>query len=145
VLHTSPVGPAVERWFDFLAEEECAVDLLMVLRPMSIASVTEARNAMRHLLHEAPRGTDEGMALFVANELMTNAVQHGAEPAMALLVTGAPQTIVAVFDSDPREPEVPPEKHRGMALVGALTGGRWGVTTVGEQGKWVTARVPRRH
>jgi two-component sensor histidine kinase len=138
------VGPAVERWFGFLAEEEPGVDLLMALRPMTVQSVTEARNAMRHLLQDAPEGTDAGMVLFVANELMTNAVQHGAGPASVLLMSDAPQTVVAVFDSNPSEPQVPAEKHRGMALVSALTGGRWGVSPVADQGKWVVATIPRR-
>jgi anti-sigma regulatory factor (Ser/Thr protein kinase) len=100
-----------------------------------------ARAAVRRAL-----GADEALptrddVVLVASELVANAVRHGRPPVRLLVQGDSAGTLVAVSDRSHRPPVLRREKHRGLNLVSAVSGGRWGVS-LGDVRKCIWAKVP---
>ncbi|MFI0719348.1 ATP-binding protein [Streptomyces sp. NPDC021224] len=124
---------------------------LVVIRwPMSARAVGRARGELR----EALCGWElEGLAdtaELVLSELMTNAVRHARTPRGRLIETRYERreegVRIEVHDASHRIPLTrraaeEDEAGRGLALVGVLTGQRWGVSSRDGVGKLVWAHV----
>jgi signal transduction histidine kinase len=86
----------------------------------------------------------------VVSELVTNACAASEESGTAVsvrLVLTSASVVVQVLDSAPgvplrREPDPAAESGRGLALVHALTGGRWGWRVSQGGAKLVWAEIP---
>jgi anti-sigma regulatory factor (Ser/Thr protein kinase) len=118
--------------------------------PLTGRSVASARRELRGTLVQW--GLDElaEAAELVLSELLTNAVRHATNPHGRLVETRyerLPQGIrIEVHDADERIPMMrrpadDDEGGRGLALVDALTGRRWGVSSRQGVGKLVWAHV----
>lgn len=132
VTDTSPGEPVVTRW------------------PLTGHSVGRARHQLRDTLDGWGLGHLADPAELVLSELLTNAVRHARTPAGRLVETRyerMPQGIrIEVHDANTRPPQLrrpaeDDEGGRGLALVDALTGRRWGVSSREGVGKLVWALV----
>lgn len=109
---------------------------------------TARRLLRRHLARRGVTGLADTAEL-ILSELVTNALRHAStgedsliEPRLTCLPDGSLR--IEVHDADPTRPEarVPDaaaDSGRGLALVDALTGGRWGVGDRAGVGKVVRA------
>jgi two-component sensor histidine kinase len=93
--------------------------------------------------------TDDGRVNLIVSELVSNAIRHAVESTIRVSVrrTGPGTVRVAVADRShrmpiPRDPDPKALDGRGLALVDALSEGRWGVDLlpVGKR-VWVEASV----
>jgi two-component sensor histidine kinase len=75
----------------------------------------------------------------VAQELMTNAIRHGAEPVRLVVTASTEETFVAVFDAGSGRPVAEPQQGHGLQIVDVLSAS-WG-TDVTQTGKWVWAAL----
>lgn len=116
--------------------------------PPTALSVHRARHALADTLDEWKMDELGDTAALVLSELLTNALQHGRVPGRHIgtrflrLADGG----LRIEVHDPRnEAPVPrtaatwDERGRGLALVDALTDGRWGTATREGPGKLVWA------
>ncbi|MGW2202484.1 ATP-binding protein [Streptomyces sp. NPDC001774] len=112
----------------------------------------------RHVLDRiTPDGRDEvDMAALLLSEIVQNAVRHADGPAIEVALgydRSAGVVTGAVFDTNPHmgsgarssrdeqdTVETELESGRGLDLLDAVAGA-WGVTTVGDHGKWVWFQV----
>ncbi len=67
----------------------------------------------------------------IVSELVANAVRHAASPADVALIVAGGALMIITGDSSPVPPamstaEDDAESGRGLAIVDAVTGGRWG-------------------
>ena len=127
-------GPVVSRW------------------PLTGRSVGRARRELRATLGGWGLDHLADPAELVLSELLTNAVRHARTPAGRLVETRyerLPQgggIRIEVHDANDRMPQMrrpadDDEGGRGLALVDALTGRRWGVSSRQGVGKLVWALV----
>lgn len=113
-------------------------------------SVPAARAELRaHLGRWGTAAEVADTAALVLTELLTNAVQHAGEPRGRQIETrfrrGAAGVRIEVHDAndgkpEPREASAEDESGRGLAMVDALTAGRWGVSGREGVGKLVWAQ-----
>jgi len=94
-------------------------------------SASAARRRVRAALTTSGRPELAGDAEAIVSELVANAVRHAASPADVVLITAGDVLLIITGDSS----RVPPamstaedgaESGRGLAIVDAVTGGRWG-------------------
>ncbi|MFG1810328.1 ATP-binding protein [Streptomyces sp. NPDC049040] len=134
VTDASTPGPVVSRW------------------PLTGHSVGRARHELRAALSGWGLDHLADPAELVLSELLTNAVRHARTPAGRLVETRyerLPQgggIRIEVHDANDRMPQMrrpadDDEGGRGLALVDALTGRRWGVSSRQGVGKLVWALV----
>ncbi|MFD5790487.1 ATP-binding protein [Streptomyces sp. NPDC127037] len=97
-------------------------------------SASDARQLLRLALNVWDLDGVRDAAEMVISELVTNAVVHARRDSIRVTVTrlGADAVRVAVVDMSrehptPRTPGVNDEGGRGLGIVEALSGGRWGV------------------
>lgn len=119
--------------------------------PATPRSVHRARHALAAALASWGLAELEDAASLVLSELMTNALRHAKVPqreiGTCVLRLAAPRGVrIEVHDASPAKPEVrasgpEDEGGRGLALVDALTGGRWGVADRPGPGKLVWAEL----
>ncbi len=112
---------------------------------ITVTDLAEAREIVRTRLYDQPAETIE-IATLLTDELLANAMEHGAgTPRLALEVVG-PQLLVRV-DDDVSTPYLIPEsieptreRGRGLAIVNALAA-QWGVEPRRDGGKSVWFRL----
>jgi anti-sigma regulatory factor (Ser/Thr protein kinase) len=121
--------------------------------PATPRSVHRARHALAAALAAWGLAELEDAASLVLSELMTNALRQAKVPqreigtCVARLGAGEGDVVrIEVHDPSPAKPEVrasgpEDEGGRGLALVDALTGGRWGVADRPGPGKLVWAEL----
>lgn len=120
--------------------------------PHSRRSVARARRELGVALAAWGLSKVEDSAALVLSELVTNAVLHARTPRGRLIETrwrvldGGDGVRIEVHDANdgrpaPRLADDEDESGRGLALVDALTGQRWGVSDRGGVGKLVWAEV----
>jgi anti-sigma regulatory factor (Ser/Thr protein kinase) len=119
--------------------------------PYSPRSVGHARRQLADVCAESGMAHLADTAALVLSELMTNALRHGRrthEHAIATRFTPTADGMrVEVHDTSSARPRLKQaatddENGRGLALVNALTHGRWGVTpTTTGDGKTVWALI----
>ena len=103
--------------------------------PRSPESVRSARRLVDLALDVWGMGAGlRDSAELVVSELVTNAVEHARRDSVRVTVTrlGDDRVQVAVVDLSWKHPEIRPagadeESGRGLEIVDALSGGRWGV------------------
>lgn len=102
--------------------------------PRTPESAHDARRLVRLALDVWGLDTVRGSAELVVSELLTNAVLHARRDSVRVTVTrlGDERISVAVVDLSHKRPEPRPagsdaESGRGLEIVDALSGGRWGV------------------
>ncbi|WP_078901106.1 ATP-binding protein [Actinacidiphila yeochonensis] len=114
-------------------------------------SVGPARHALRENMLVWGLAETADVAELVLSELFTNALRHATVPSDILIETHfehLPDGIrIQVHDAGsaapvPREVPDDAEGGRGLSLVDALTGGRWGVSSRDGAGKAVWAVIP---
>lgn len=99
--------------------------------PPGPAAVSEARAEVRAALSAWHVPVDEYVAALLTSELVTNAVQHEADPAVTLAITCSPGRLrVDVYDTStaapvPADASADAETGRGLILVAALAD-EWG-------------------
>ncbi|MFC4034478.1 ATP-binding protein [Streptomyces polygonati] len=114
--------------------------------------VAEARAELRRELDGWGQGAVSDLAELVLSELFTNALRHARTPGDRLIETRYERTPggvrIEVHDADETRPflrklsaDVDAESGRGLGLVDALTGGRWGVSRRDGVGKLLWAVV----
>ncbi|MYU20885.1 ATP-binding protein [Streptomyces sp. SID8352] len=115
--------------------------------PRTAESVGAGRRVVRRVLREWALSGIADAAELVTSELLTNAVQHARRDSVRLTVTRLSDRCVrvAVVDLSPSRPQpraarAGEESGRGLEIVEALSGGRWGVEMLRE-GKRVWAEV----
>jgi serine/threonine-protein kinase RsbW len=124
----------------------------MVVRrwPRSARCVGTARHELRRELEARGLSQLADPAELVLSELFTNAVRHARVPRDRLIETRFERLVggvrIEVHDADEarpvlREVSADGECGRGLALVDALTGGRWGVGERKGVGKLVWAVI----
>jgi anti-sigma regulatory factor (Ser/Thr protein kinase) len=94
------------------------------------ASVRISRHAIRGTLG-GRRGGRTDVAEILGDELVSNAIKHGAPPIRLTVAGDRRHLVVSVFDAGPGRPEVreagaTAESGRGMRIVDTLAD-RWGV------------------
>lgn len=112
-------------------------------------SVGRARRELGRVLDAWGMAALAEVAGLVLSELMTNAVVHGHVKGREVgtrFVRRADGVRIEVHDAKEAKPEVratgaDEESGRGLALVDALTGSRWGVAEREGPGKFVWAEV----
>lgn len=119
--------------------------------PRSPRCVRMARNELRRELGVWGLGELADTAEVVLCELLTNAVRHAQAPRDRLVETRCEPTSdggvrIEVHDANEswpvlQEPSADAEGGRGLAMVDALTGARWGVSAREGVGKRVWAVV----
>ncbi|MEV4507121.1 ATP-binding protein [Streptomyces klenkii] len=112
--------------------------------PRKPEAVSAARRALSDLLPEDSALQDTAPLLI--SEVVTNAVRYasGTRVKIAMATTDAGGMFTAVFDPDPslrrgsraKDSDDSMESGRGLNLLDMLADS-WGVTTVGDEGKWV--------
>lgn len=117
--------------------------------PRSVRSVTRARHFLTQHLDVWGLPHLSESAELVVSELVTNAVDHARSPRGHLIGTRFERlesggVRIEVHDASERKPELreasaDAEFGRGLALVDALTSGRWGVSGREGPGKMVWA------
>ncbi|WP_439679270.1 ATP-binding protein [Embleya sp. MST-111070] len=116
----------------------------------SLPSLPESAREARRLVTSALAGwglVDDGRAVVVVTELMSNAHRHAATPTIRVGVRRMGPRVVRVFVVD-RSDDMPMVRRadtgsvdgRGLTLVDALSEGRWGVEPL-PVGKRVWAEV----
>jgi anti-sigma regulatory factor (Ser/Thr protein kinase) len=123
------------------------VSTLRISLPQSVASPAQARRQVCRFAAEHDLLGQEGVALLVLSELVTNAVLHGAEPIQVCVSKHSDVLRLEVSDGDAHTSEIVPlaaraseePGGRGMHIVNALSRG-WGVTRH-DDGKTVWAEV----
>jgi serine/threonine-protein kinase RsbW len=114
--------------------------------------VGEARHELRRCLSVWGMDDLADRAELVLSELLTNAIRHTERPPdreietrYELLAAGVRIEVHDADDARPtaQNPSVDEETGRGLALVDALTGARWGVSDRGGIGKLVWAVLDR--
>jgi serine/threonine-protein kinase RsbW len=132
VADSSLPGPVVTRW------------------PLTGRSVGRARRELRGTLGAWGLDHLTDPAELVLSELLTNALRYARTPAGRLVETRFERTAdgvrIEVHDANDRLPQMrraadDDEGGRGLALVDALTGRRWGVSSRQGVGKLVWALV----
>lgn len=130
--HTSAPLPVVRRW-------SC-----------DRRSVGQARHQLAGVLDGWDLGHLAEPAVLVLSELLTNSVRHARVPRDRLIETRYERTAdgvrIEVHDADEAAPvlqelSTDTESGRGLALVDALTAGRWGVAPRDGVGKRTWAVV----
>lgn len=129
---------------------EQALSLPVALWPATPHSVRRARHALLDTLDAWELGGLADGAALVLSELMTNAVRHGRVPGRGIgtrFVRLAGGVRIEVHDCTDAQPELQvaaddSEHGRGLALVDAVTEGRWGVSARPGPGKVVWAELP---
>jgi len=111
--------------------------------------VPQARRELREQLNDWDMGKIGDTAALVLSELLTNAVQHARGPWDRLIETRYEclpdgELRIEVHDANTsrpqrKEPSTDGDSGRGLALVDALTRGRWGVSDRVGPGKLVWA------
>ncbi|WP_157251152.1 ATP-binding protein [Nonomuraea typhae] len=106
----------------------------------------------RELVHKALAGYQLEPTLLddtvlAVSELVTNAIRHGTPPIELAVHVLYDRVRICVADASPRQlvpgqPGSHDERGRGLAIVKAVTDGRWWVTTR-HPGKEVWAELPR--
>jgi anti-sigma regulatory factor (Ser/Thr protein kinase) len=118
--------------------------------PRHARSVSLARGALRRELVAWELQNVSEAAELVLSEVLTNALRHARGPGDAYVetrFTRLPTGVrIEVLDPDEtppviRTPSRDDEGGRGLALVDAITGGRWGVAARDGGGKCVWAEV----
>lgn len=121
--------------------------------PRAPGSVRAARLMVSSALRVWGLEALDDAARLVASELLSNAVVHGRMASVRVTVTrlGPRSVRVAVVDrskATPKQRMAGPEEEdgRGLALVSAVTGGRWGVEPL-RWGKrvWADLDLPEEH
>lgn len=116
--------------------------------PPTALTVHRARHALADTLGEWKMDELGDAAALVLSELLTNAVQHGRVPGrdIGTRFLRLPDGGLRIEVHDPRSAGPAPrtatewdEHGRGLALVEALTAGRWGTATREGPGKLVWA------
>jgi len=126
-----------------------APSLPVTLWPATPHSVHRARHALLDALEAWELGGLGDSAALVLSELMTNAVRHGRVPGRGIgtrFVRQGSCLRIEVHDSGDAKPELQSpaddsEHGRGLALVDAITGSRWGVVARPGPGKVVWAEL----
>lgn len=121
----------------------------LTLWPATPHSVHRARHALLDALTAWELGGLGDSAALVLSELMTNAVRHGRVSGRGIgtrFVRQADGLRIEVHDCGDGKPELQSpagdsEHGRGLALVDALTGSRWGVVARPGPGKVVWAEL----
>jgi anti-sigma regulatory factor (Ser/Thr protein kinase) len=116
--------------------------------PPTRKSVAPARHRLRGQLHSWGLSGLADCAVLVLSELLTNALEHAgasAHPLRTRVIREGDTVRIEVHDSGGGRPQLrsaaaEDEDGRGLALVEALTRGRWGVSREGG-GKTVWALV----
>lgn len=134
-----------------LSPEEEGRPLVVSRWPLSALAVRRARRELRGTLGEWGLEQLGEAAELVLSELMTNALRHARSPRGRLVETryervGGSCVRIEVHDANDRIPQMrraadDDEGGRGLALVDALTGRRWGVSSRQGVGKLVWAVV----
>ncbi|WP_329306855.1 ATP-binding protein [Streptomyces sp. NBC_01260] len=107
----------------------------------TLPRIPESARAARRLVHLALNvwGLNglQDAAEVVISELLTNAVLHARRESVRVTVTrlSHERARVAVVDMSKKQPDLRPagseeESGRGLAIVDALSGGRWGVESL---------------
>lgn len=123
--------------------------LAMKLWPPTARSVYRARHELLVTLRTWGMADLADEAGLVLSELMTNAVRHGRMPGRKVgthFIRRPDGVRIEVHDARDGKPEMRvaeayDESGRGLALVDAITGRRWGVTERHGPGKLVWAEV----
>jgi anti-sigma regulatory factor (Ser/Thr protein kinase) len=123
------------------------VSTLRISLPQNVASPAQARRQVCLFAAEHDLLGQEGVALLVVSELVTNAVLHGAEPIHVCVSRHSDSLRIEVSDGDAHTSPIDPLRPRaydepggrGMQIVNALSRG-WGVTRH-DDGKTVWAEV----
>lgn len=94
-------------------------------------SARAARGRVRSALTLAGLPELAGDAEAIVSEFVANAVRHAASPADVVLITAGRVLIILTWDSSPVLPVMSAaggdaESGRGLVIVDAVTGGRWG-------------------
>ncbi|MFI1097060.1 ATP-binding protein [Streptomyces sp. NPDC020917] len=126
-----------------------APSLPVTLWPATPHSVHRARHALLDALDAWELGGLGDSAALVLSELMTNAVRHGRVPGRGIgtrFVRQGNGLRIEVHDCGDAKPELQSpaddsEHGRGLALVEAITGSRWGVVARSGPGKVVWAEL----
>ncbi|WP_232792191.1 ATP-binding protein [Actinacidiphila yeochonensis] len=133
IFETKVLASSVQRW---------------VMDPRSAG---EARHALRERMGVWGLADSADVAELVLSELFTNALRHSKAPSDRLIEThfeqlpdGVRIQVHDAGDSVPISREAPDDAEggRGLSLVDALSGGRWGVAGRDGVGKAVWAVVP---
>jgi serine/threonine-protein kinase RsbW len=142
---------ALLRVTDCEAHQPAATEdpLELKLWPATPRSVHRARHDLLAVLATWEMSELADTAGLVLAELMTNATQHGRVPDREIgtwfgrVPDGIRIEVHDAKDTAPRLRTAAPddERGRGLALVDALTGGRWGVTRRKGPGKSVWAEL----
>lgn len=120
--------------------------------PYTARSVGQARRQLNDMCAESGMADLAEVAALVLSELMTNALRHGRPAHACAIATRFTPTAdgmrIEVHDASTARPRLgqaatDDEGGRGLALVDALTQGRWGVThtATGSGGKTVWALI----
>ncbi|WP_433894608.1 ATP-binding protein [Streptomyces sp. CA-111067] len=120
--------------------------------PCAASSISRARHDLRAVMGDWGLSELADAAELVLSELLTNAVRHAAartrEVGTRYERDGTGGVRLEVSDGSPVAPQLrtagpDAENGRGLGLVDALTGGRWGVVRDPRGGgKTVWARIP---
>jgi anti-sigma regulatory factor (Ser/Thr protein kinase) len=134
-----------------LGPDEEGRPLVVSRWPLAGHAVREARRELRDTLAEWGLDGLADCAELVLSELMTNAVRHAGSPRGRLVETRYERVAgscvrIEVHDANDGVPQMrrageDDEGGRGLALVDALTGRRWGVGSRQGVGKLVWALV----
>jgi anti-sigma regulatory factor (Ser/Thr protein kinase) len=121
-------------------------DCVVTLEP-AVASVRTGRELVRRTLQWVDQERLD-IAVLLADELIANAVDHGAPPVVLSMTGSADRVVVAVTDAGPGRPVVRTHdteavRGRGMMLVDRLADA-WGVDPL-TPGKRVWFEVRSRH
>lgn len=136
--------------FDELLTGEDGRPVVVRQWPLTRRAVGRARRELRDVLTEWKLGELTDSAELVLSELMTNAVRHARSPRGRLVETRYERTAtgvrIEVHDANPHLPRMrraadTDEYGRGLLLVDAVTGHRWGVTSREGVGKLVWAHL----
>ena len=125
--------------FDLVSQGRSGENALVVSLPLlSRDSPRRMRGLVRSVFAGSLRGAALLDVLLVSSELLTNALLHGAPPAVLAVVQWPDRTALAVHDSSPTMPELHADSRSGLAIVENMTDGQWGHIADGA-GKWVWA------
>lgn len=133
-----------------LSPDEEGRALVVSRWPLTGLAVRKARGELRDTLKEWKLEDLADPAELVLCELMTNALRHARSPRGRLVETRFERVAtcvrIEVHDANDRIPQMrraadDDEGGRGLALVDALTGRRWGVSSRQGVGKLVWALV----
>ncbi len=122
-----------------------------IVLPYDVKSVWLARRFVEQFVAERTLNDAAGVLVLIANELVTNAVLHGAEPVELTLSCEHGEVMIEVTDGDPGTDNVqvrPVDQTypggRGLRIVASLAD-QWGTRPV-QSGKtvWATAQTTRR-